>query len=101
MNIITKLLIKELDSLKDRLKSDNCNLSEEEAMDILKIVAHESLSKDQACSFLNIKRSRFGELIREGKIPEGRKRRGFKELCFYKDELMAAMTKIKNEKNKL
>lgn len=99
MNIITKLLIKELDSLKDRLKSDNCNLSEEEAMDILKIVAHESLSKDQACSFLNIRRSRFGELIREGKIPEGVKLRGFKELRWYKDKLIEAKLAMNKSPN--
>jgi excisionase family DNA binding protein len=56
-------------------------------MDILKAISHEPLSKEQACSYMNLSRSRFDELIREKKLPKGRKRRGFKELVFYKDEL--------------
>lgn len=56
-------------------------------MDIMSVLGHEVLSKDEACSYLNLSRSRFDDLVREGKIPRGRKRRGFKELCFYKDEL--------------
>jgi len=45
------------------------------------------LSKDEACSYLNLSRSRFDDLVREGKIPKGKKRQGFKELIWYKDEL--------------
>jgi len=63
-------------------------LSKDEAIDILKVVAHEPLSKDEAMSLLNLGRSRFDDLVREGKIPKGRKRRGFKELVWYKDELL-------------
>jgi hypothetical protein len=31
--------------------------------------------------------------VREGKIPKGRKRKGFKELVWYKDELDTAIRK--------
>lgn len=98
MSVLTNLILAELDSLKTRIKSGNCNLSDEEAMDILKVVAHESLSKDQACSFLNVKKSRFAEMMNEGLIPKGRKLRGFNEHRWYKDELIEAINKRVEEK---
>lgn len=100
-NFLKSAVVKLLRETADKIDSNNCELSEEQATDIMSVLSHEIMSKDSACSFLNISRSRFDDLIREGKIPKGRKRRGFKELYFYKDELNAAMTKIKNEKNKL
>jgi predicted DNA-binding transcriptional regulator AlpA len=39
---------------------------------------------------LGISRSKFDALIKEGKLPKGRKRRGFKELIWYKDELISS-----------
>lgn len=51
------------------------------------MLTHKPLSKDQACSYLNMSRSKFDQLVKEGKLPKGRKRRGFKELVFYQDEL--------------
>lgn len=71
----------------DKIDAGNCELSADEAMDLLNVLSHESLSKDQACSYLNLSRSRFDDLVREGKLPKGRKVRGFKELRWYKDEL--------------
>ena len=73
--------------------ADGEPVTEEEAMEILSIVANEPMSKDQACSYLNLSRSRFDDLVREGKIPKGRKRKGFKELVWYKDELDTAIRK--------
>ena len=57
------------------------------------IIAHESLSKEQACRHLNIRRSRFDDLVREGKIPKGRKVVGYTGLVWYKDELDIAVNK--------
>ena len=81
--IVTKLLRE----TADKIDSGSCELNEEQAMDIMSVLGHEVLSKDEACSYLNISRSRCDDLVREGKLPRGRKRRGFKELIFYKDEL--------------
>lgn len=86
-NFISKYVSKALREVADKIDSGNCELTEEQAMDIMSVVSHEVLSKDQACSYLNLSRSRFDELIRQGKLPKGRKIRGFKELIFYKDEL--------------
>lgn len=99
-SLIKKLLLRELDCLKERIKSDNCNLSAEEGMDIIGVIAHESLSKEQACSYLNVRKSKFGELMDEGKIPKGRKISGFNEHRWYKDELIKAVYKDKVEENK-
>ena len=89
---MNKFLIKQLTKLMrdtaDKIDSGNCEMTAEEAMDVMSILSHESLSKDQACSYLNISRSRFDELIRLKELPKGRKVRGFKELRWWKDELI-------------
>lgn len=86
-NFLKRAVIKLLRETADKIDSGNCELNEEQAMDIMSVLGHEVLSKDEACSYLNLSRSRFDDLVREGKIPKGRKRRGFKELIWYKDEL--------------
>lgn len=92
-NILLKRIARELRSLADRIEAGNSNLTEEEAMALLSTCTHEVMSKDQACSYLNLSRSRFDDLVREGKLPRGRKRRGFKELAWYQDELETARNK--------
>lgn len=82
-----KLVVRYLKEAVKRIESDDCELSDNEAMSILKVVAHRPLSKEQACIFLNMSRSKFDELVKEKRIPRGRKRMGFKELCWYEDEL--------------
>lgn len=88
MNIIVRSVVKTLREIADRIEGGNSEISERQAMDIMSVIAHESLSKEQACSLLMISRSEFDKRIREGKLPKGRKRRGFKELIWYKDELI-------------
>lgn len=90
-NFLKRAITKLLRETADKIDSGNCELNEEQAMDIMSVIGHEVLSKDEACSFLNLARSRFDDLVREGKIPRGRKRRGFKELIWYKDELTAVL----------
>lgn len=87
------LVVKYLREAAEKISSGNCEITEAEAMDILRIISHEALSKEQTCSFLNLSRSRFDDLVRENKIPKGRKRRGYKELCWYKDELIDAINR--------
>lgn len=82
-----KLVVKYLKDAIQRIENDDCELSDDEAMGILKIVAHRPLSKEQACNFLNLSRSRFDDLVRTKKLPRGKKRVGFKELYWYEDEL--------------
>ena len=79
--------MKYLREIADKIEVGTSEISESQAMDILSVVAHEAMSKEQACNYLNLSRSRFDDLVREGKLPKGKKRVGFKELVYYKDEL--------------
>ena len=87
MLAIKRMIAKLLRETADKIDAGTCELSEQEAMDIMSVVAHNALSKEEACLFLNLRRSRFDDLVREGRIPRGRKRRGRKELIWYEDEL--------------
>ena len=95
---LSKKIAKLLRETADRLDAGNTELSDSEAMDIAALLCHEVLSKESACAYLNLSRSRFDVLIREKKLPKGRKRVGFKELCWYKDELDDCVSKLKKEK---
>ena len=84
---LRKLCAKELRKAADNIDAGTSEITESQAVDIMGVLAHEVMSKEQACQYLNVSRSRFDDLVREKKIPKGRKRVGFKELVFYKDEL--------------
>ena len=87
MQALKKLLTKLLRDTANKIDTGTCELSEEEATQMLEVLSHIALSKEQACIYLNISRSRFDDLVRQGKLPKGKKRIGFKELFWYKDEL--------------
>lgn len=82
-----RLIAKYMREVADKIDAGTSEISAEEAMDIMKVIAHESLSKEQACSYMNMGRSRFDEKVLLGQLPRGRKVRGFKEMRWYKDEL--------------
>lgn len=86
---LATLIARQLRDTADKIEAGTCSLSEQEALDILKVIAHETLSKDQACGYLNISRATFDNKVRDGIIPEGRKIRGFKELVWFKDEIIS------------
>ncbi len=87
MQALKKLLTKLLRDTANKIDAGTCELSEEEATQMLEVFSHIALSKEQACIYLNMSRSRFDDLVRQGKLPKGKKRVGFKELFWYKDEL--------------
>jgi predicted DNA-binding transcriptional regulator AlpA len=87
MKALAKLITKLLRETADKIDTGNCELSDSEAMEIMSVLSHQAMSKEDACIYLNLSRSRFDDLVREGRLPKGRKRRGFKELRWYKDEL--------------
>ena len=91
------LVVKYMREVADRIEVGTSEISESQAIDILRIVAHEVMSKEQACSYMNLSRARFDDLIREKKIPQGRKRVGFKEKIWYQDELDAAMFRMRRK----
>ena len=87
MQALKKLLTKLLRDTANKIDTGTCELSEEEATQMLEVLSHIALSKEQACIYLNMSRSRFDDLVKQGKLPKGKKRVGFKELFWYKDEL--------------
>ena len=91
------LVTKYMREVADKIDAGTSDITESQAIDILRIVAHERMSKEQACIYLNLSRSRFDELVRAKKLPKGRKQMGFKELYWFKDELDMAVRKLKNK----
>ena len=79
----------------DDIDAGNSNIDEEEAMQIVKALKRYTrkdnpLSKIQACEYLNVSRATFDNLVRAGEIPRGKKVAGFKELRWYKKDLIKA-----------
>lgn len=93
---LRKRLTTLLREVADKIDAGNSELSESEAMDIMSVLCHESLSKAQACHYLNLRRAQFDNKVREGELPRGKKVTGFTELRWYKDELDRCKTSYKS-----
>lgn len=84
---LMKLLAKQMRDVADKIDSGTCELSTDEAVDILSAISHHRMSKEESCKYLNLSRSRFDDLVRDGIIPKGRKELGISSLVWYQDEL--------------
>lgn len=87
------------------IDSGNSNISEEESLNIIKIIKSftdktERLSKYQACQYLNISRATFDNYVKEGKLPKGQKVTGFKELFWIEKDLDNFIKSKKNDDKK-
>lgn len=80
-----------------RFKAGTSEITEDEAIDVFRIVTHEPISREQVCDELNVNNSKFYDLLMLKKIPAGRKRRGFKELYWYRDEIHNALNKLRHK----
>lgn len=94
LQTIKKLLL----GIVEDIDAGNSNLDEEEAIQLISHLRRLSrkdipMSKYQAYTYLNISRATFDNLVREGKIPKGKKVPGFKELQWQKKDLI----KFKNK----
>ena len=74
----------------NNIKNGTSNTTIEEAGNILSAICHIAMTKEEVCDFLNISRSRFDDLVREGKFPKGRKIKHKTNLIWYKDEILMA-----------
>ena len=89
-----KIIKKLLEQIIDNIDAGNSNLSEQEQIDIIKQLKQYTekdvpMSKYQAFNYLHISRATFDNLVREGKIPQGKKQQGFNELQWFKKDLDA------------
>lgn len=85
-----KVIVNSLRQLATDIEEGKLQCNEDEINGIITQLAEfntEHLSKAQACDYLNISRSTFDKMVREGKIPKGHKRMGFKELSWTKEQL--------------
>lgn len=85
-------------SIVDDIDAGNSNIDEEEALRIAKMLREtvrkdNPMSKYQAYTYLNISRATFDNLVRDGKLPKGKKVPGFKELMWYKRDLRKYLNK--------
>lgn len=80
-----------------QFKAGTSNITEDEAIDIFSIVAHQRMSREDVCREMNISDNKFYDYLNLGKIPKGRKQRGFKELYWFKDEIHAAINKLRKK----
>ncbi len=82
----------------NKIKAGNSELTEEEAMDVMRIIVHEPIGREEVCKEMNINNNKFYDLLALNKIPKGRKRRSFKELYWYRDEIKDAINKLRNNR---
>ena len=90
LQIIKKLLL----GIVDDIDTGNSNASEEEQIKIISALRKytrkdKDWSKYQAYTFLGISRATFDRYVKDGKIPEGRKKPGHKELSWSEKEIRA------------
>ncbi len=86
LGIIKKILMQFIENID----TGTCNMTEEECMqiiDTLKTITAPYISKYEACQMLGVSRATFDNLVREGKLPRGEKRKGFKELAWKKNDI--------------
>lgn len=91
---IIKQFTKLLRETADKIDAGNCELDDEQAIRLMKIIAHNPLSKEQAARHLHMSTSRFDTLIREGYLPKGRRKLGWKEKVWYEDEIDKAYQRL-------
>ena len=87
LNIIKNQLLKIISDID----AGNCNLSLDEEIEVINFINKLSnkecrMSKYEAYSYLNISRAKFDNLVKEGKLPKGKKQQGFKELSWTKKD---------------
>ena len=91
---LRNLLGDELIRIGNDIKLNRCPMTDEQGLDILDIVRHKPMNKEQACEYIGLARSRFDDLVRDGILPKARKDKGGK-LYWYKDELDKAIRDYK------
>ena len=86
LQIIKKLL----QQIIDDIDSNNSNISEKQQFEVIQFIQKintKELSKLEAAEYLGVSRATFDNYVRNGLIPKGKKKVGFKELSWNKFDL--------------
>lgn len=92
---VEKIVANLLRTYADNIDAGNSNLSSQECTNILSAICHIEMTKPEVCKFLNISRSRFDDLVREGRIPRGKQVPHKQHIVWYKDEIITAIKQSK------
>ena len=92
LNFVGKTLI----DVGHKIIAGDCELTDEQAGLILGTVGHIKMNLDEACKYVNLKQSRFRDLVRDGTLPKGHKKAGENKLYWFKDELDIAIRQANN-----
>ena len=92
LDFVGKILI----DTGNKIKEGNCELTDEQASLILGTIGHIEMNLEQVCKYVNLKQSRFRDLVRDGTFPKGHKKRGSSALIWYKDEIDIAIRQAQN-----
>lgn len=85
-----KIIRNLLQQIINDIDSGNTNFSEKEQLDAIEFIQRlnaKELSKVEAADYIGVSRATFDNYIRDGKLPRGKKRSGFKELSWNKQDL--------------
>lgn len=85
-----KIIRNLLQQIINDIDSNNTNISEREQFEVIKFIQKintKELSKLEATEYIGVSRATFDNYIRNGLIPKGQKRVGFKELSWNKCDL--------------
>ena len=93
-----ELIAREFEKIAKKIRKNECELNTDQRRAVFNLIVHEPISKTEAFHLLGISRSQFDTLVNNGKLPKGKKRYGFNELCWYKDEIYDY--KIRKEQEK-
>ena len=88
----------------DDIDAGNSEMSEKELYEVTDLLKRYNfrdkyISKYQAYTYLNIRRAKFDNLVREGVLPRGKKVEGFKELQWSLKEIKEYSKKVATNNN--
>lgn len=83
----------------ERIRSGRCLTNHQQStmmLSFLHMIANkdEGMSFAEACSYTRLSSSTFRRLVKDGRLPEGRKRKGFTEKFWYPKELDEYVDKL-------
>ncbi len=97
-----KILAHVLRDLADKIDTGNTNITENEMMEICELISNssnpeEKISKYQTADLLGVNYKTVDYYVKKGYIPRGRQEIGFKEIFWYKKDILK-FKEVKDQK---
>lgn len=94
-----------LRSIADNIDAGNSNITEDEMLEICEMISNssnpeEKISKYQTADLLGVNHKTVDYYIRKGYIPKGRQEVGFKEIFWYKKDILKYKEERDSKKKK-